>query len=347
MRNTIFILLFSSFFIGIKEKKGDFTVKMENGKSFEVFTIYDKNGLLEKYRADISAPVCEDQVCYDVHIAFNWNLFGEFKDFEIQKNDPLTKLDHKPFLSEDYQKLQSILVNRDLNFVKVPAIELVEKPDKPKVDGYSGATKLTIKKEVIEGALFTCYTLWHIANGAVVDSIKNHTKAAMNKSLVSKIIGLKSQTANYYLINSLNKEGFSENIDALLGVVLESEGYFAKNAFEKIPEDIFGTNSLQKFIIKNFQKQDYFTQKAILQKLEKVKHLPELKNYLIQQIEIHNSLKNQQLITLVLKDLDKENLQKLLVKLNEFKIPVSESNFILLKKTAIKFDLIINNIVKL
>ncbi len=347
MRTAIFLLLFSSFFIGIKEQKGDFTVHLENGQSIEVFAIKDKDGLLEKYRADITAPVCEDRVCYDVHIAFNWNLLGEFKDFEIRKNDPLTKLDHQPFLPEDYQKLQSILVSRDLNFVKVPASELVEKSDKSKVDGYSGATKLTIKKEVIEGALFTCYTLWHIANGAVVDSIKNHTSAALNKSLVSKIIGLKSQTGNYYLINSLSKEGFSENIDALLSVIVESEGYFAKNAFEKIPEDIFVTSSIQKFIIENFLKQDYFTQKAILQKLEKVNLLPELKNYLIEQIEAHNSLKNQQLIALVLKDSDEENFQKLVVKLEKFKIPVSESNFPKLERLAKEYNQDISSIKKL
>jgi hypothetical protein len=347
MRAVIFGLFFCSILFGVKEPKGDFTVKADSGGSFEVFAIKDKDGLLEKYRADITAPVCEDRICYDVNIAFNWNLFGEFKDFEIRENDPLTKLDHKPFLPEDYQKLQSILASRDLNFVKVPASELVEKSDKPKLDGYSGATKETVKKEVIGGAIFTCYTLWHIANGAVIDSIKNHTGAALSRQLISKIAKQKSSTGNYFIINALNEQGYYENMDEILALLVDSKGYFAKNAIEKIPKGVFETKPAQQFVVSNFRNLDYFTQKALLLKLELVSLFPELRQFFIEQIDIQNSLKNQQLVSLSLRKINIESFEKLVEKLVLNKIQVSEKNYIMLQKLAKEFNLTIDGIEKL
>ncbi|WP_341227895.1 hypothetical protein [uncultured Arcticibacterium sp.] len=330
---SIILCLFCSSFLRFDhQEKGDLEVNMENGGSFKVTALKDKQGLLDTYRANIIAPVCEDRVCYDVNLIFNWNLIGEFIDFEILSGEPLTKLDHIPFSPKDYQRLQSILRNQDLNFVKIPAEELVVKSDKPKLDGYSGATKETVKKEVIEGALYTCYTLWHVANGAVVDSIKAHTSADLDKNLVSKMIGQKSQTNNYFLINRLDEASYSENIDAILGLMAESKGYFSKNAFEKIPETLFESKSVQNYIINNYQELDYFTQKAILKKLEKVKHHSELSEFLINEISLDNTFQNQKLVALILRQIDKEVFAELLTKLKDNQIPISDENFFEIEK---------------
>lgn len=342
---SIFLCLFCSSFLRFDhQEKGDFEVNMENGGNFKVIALKDKQGLLDKYRANIIAPVCEDRVCYDVNLIFNWNLIGEFIDFEILSGEPLTKLDHIPFSPKDYQRLQSILRNQDLNFVKIPAEELVVKSDKPKLDGYSGATKETVKREVIEGALYTCYTLWHVANGAVVDSIKANTSSDLNKSLVTKMIAQKSQTNNYFLINHLDKNGFKENIDAILGLMAESKGYFSKNAFEKIPESLFESKSVQDYIITNYQELDYFTQKAILKKLEKVKHHSELSQFLINEISIDNTFQNQKLIGLILRQLDKEIFAEFLIKLKEDQIPISDENLTKIKKVNDSYALNLDNL---
>ncbi|AWV99286.1 hypothetical protein DJ013_14375 [Arcticibacterium luteifluviistationis] len=315
------------------QERGAFEVEMDNGGRFNVIALKDEQGLIDKYKANILAPVCEDRVCYDVNLIFNWNLIGEFVDFEVFSKEPLTKLDHIPFSPEDYQRLQGILKNQDLNFVKIPAEELVVKSDKPKLDGYSGATKETVKKEVIEGALYTCYTLWHIANGAVVDSIKSHTVNALNADLVSKIAKQKSQTANYFLINHLDTNGFKENIATILNSITESKGYFSKNAIERIPEDLFGLSLVQDFIIINYSDFDYYTQKAILSKLENVSNLPPtLSQFFIDQLSTESSFSNQKIISLVLKNIDKSIFETLVEHLNTNAIPVSEENFVEIEK---------------
>jgi len=320
------LLLFCSFLI-FDDRGEAFTIETENEGSFKVFAVKDKTGLIEKYSANVNAPVCEDRVCYDVNLIFNWNLIGEFVSYEVHPKDPLTKLDHIPFLPEDYQKLQSILTSQDLSFVKIPAKELVDKSDEPKVDGYSGATKETVKKEVIEGALYTCYTLWHIANGPVIDSIKNYTKKALNKPLIEKIIGQHNQSAHYYLINNLSATQFEENIGGILGLMTESKGYFSKNAIEKIPQSLFESKLVQDFIMANYAQLDYYTQMAILKKLVNIRHSPELKAFFIRQINEKNSFQHQKLITLVLQNIERADFENLITHLIQNKIAVSEENY--------------------
>jgi hypothetical protein len=325
--SSIFLCLFcSSFLIYDHQERADFEVRMKNGGIFKVIALHDKYGLIDTYRANIVAPVCEDRVCYDVNLIFNWNLIGEFIDFEILSDEPLTKLNHIPFLPEDYQKLQHILRNQDLSFVKIPAEELVLKSEKPKLDGYSGATKETVKKEVIAGALYTCYTLWHIANGAVMDSIKSHTSSALNKELITKIINQRSQTNNYFLINHLDLTSYRENIDAILSLMTQSKGYFSKNTFERIPETLFESKSVQDYIIANYEELDYYAQKALLKKLEKVKHHPDLSQFIIGQINLNNTFQNQKLIALVLHHLERTTFSKLVTNLKENSIPLSDEN---------------------
>jgi hypothetical protein len=329
------------------QEKGDFKVQIENGGSFYVNAQKDAEGLIDKYRANIKAPVCEDRVCYDVNLVFYWNIIGDFISYETPQNEPLTKLDHVPFMPEDYQKLQKILVSQDLNFVKIPAKELVENPDQPKVDGYSGATKETVKKEVIGGALYTCYTLWHIANGAVADSIKKHSTNALNKALVSKIISQKNQKANYFLINNLPTHGFEENLKEILNIMTESKGYFSKNAFEKIPANLFNHNDLQGYILNNYLEFDYYTQKVIINKLEGKNLTAELKQFFLKEINPENTFQNQKLVALLLKNADKKTFKNVILQLEKNKTSVSEKNFEEIKKLNELYHLNISNLEKL
>jgi hypothetical protein len=311
-----------------------FTIELKNGGEFGMNEVYwgDK---LERYSADIVAPVCEEGICYNVNVIFNWNLIGEFINYQTQPYNPLTKLDHKPFTLADYAKLQSILTNHDLVFTGMSADKLVTKTRDNNVDAYSGATVEAIKGEVIEGALFTCHTLWHVANGAVVDSIRNHTKSRLDKRLIEKIIGYNSASAHYYLINNLSEAQFAGNLTEVLALVKNGKGYLLKNTIEKIPEKLFDTQMLQGFLIKNYDSLSYYTQVAVLNKLQNSTIKPELSAALLTQISDRNSAQNQKIITLVIKNKDADATQKLLNYLIKQKIKISEMNYRLLEEMKV------------
>ncbi|GHB79805.1 hypothetical protein [Persicitalea jodogahamensis] len=307
-----------------------FEIETKNGGSFEVEEVRwgDK---LAKYSANIMAPVCEEGICYNVNVVFNWNLIGEFIDYQVQPYDPLTKLDHKPFTLADYAKLQGILTNHDLIFTGLPADELVVKAEET-VDGYSGATIEAIKDEVIDGALFTCYTLWHIANGAVVDSIRQHTQRQLDKPMIAKIIGYNTASANYYLIDHMSETQFAQNLPEIIGLIQAGKGYFPKNAIEKIPEKLFGRQEMQDFLIQNYDSLSYYTQVAALSKLQNVPLQKDLTSMLLTQISDRNSIQNQKIIALIIRNNDEEAIKKMVDHLIEKKIKLSAANYQLLQK---------------
>lgn len=308
-----------------------FKIETKNGGEFEVNELR-WGEKLEKYSANIMAPVCEEGICYNVNVVFNWNLIGEFIDYQVQPYDPLTKLDHKPFTLADYAKLQSILTNHDLVFTGLSADKLVVKTAEADVDGYSGATVAAIKDEVVDGALFTCYSLWHIANGPVVDSIRRRTQLLLDKPMIAKIIGYRSASAHYYLISHLSEAQFAKNLPEIIGLIKTGKGYFPKNAIEKIPEKLFITKKMQDFLVRNYDSLSYYTQVAALNKLQNAPLQNDLASKLLTQISDRNSAQNQKIITLLIKDNDRSLVQKLIDHLIEKKIKLSNANYQLLQE---------------
>lgn len=311
-----------------------FKIETKNGGRFAVQEVRwgDK---LERYSADIMAPVCEEGICYNVNVTFNWNLIGEFINYQVKPHDPLTKLDHKPFTLGDYAKLQSILTNHDLTFTGLAADKLVVKTDDPTVDGYSGATIEAVKNEVIEGALFTCYTLWHIANGAVVDSIRRHTQRQLDTPMITKIIGYQSPSAHYYLIDNMSEGQFAQHLPEIIGLIRTGKGYFPKNAIEKIPEKLFGKQEMQDFLIQSYDSLSYYTQVACLNKLLNVPLQNKLTDKLLTEISARNSAQNQKIITLIIKNNEAGAIQKLMDVLVDKKIKLSKENYQLLQNLSV------------
>ncbi|GAB2791963.1 hypothetical protein GCM10027275_41020 [Rhabdobacter roseus] len=335
MKFVVFVLMgLSGLLTYLVSKPGPaFEILTKNGGSFEVQEVR-WGDRLEKYSANIMAPVCEEGICYNVHVIFNWNLIGEFINYQTQPYNPLTKLDHKPFTLADYAKLQRILTSHDLVFTGLSPEKLVVKAEET-VDGYSGATVEAIRDEVIEGALYTCYTLWHIANGPVVDSIRRHTQRQLDKPMIAKIIGYNTSQAHYYLIEHMSEAQFAQNLTEILGLVKNGKGYFPKNAIEKIPEKLFGRQEMQDFLVQQYDSLSYYTQVAALNKLQQVPLKNELSTKLLTHISDRNSIQNQKIITLIIQNNDQDTLQRMIEHLIQSKIKISEANYQLLQKARV------------
>ena len=333
---TLFCILSPSFW-GRSSLSGDFSVPIKTGGSFEVFTHKDSNGLPDSYRATLKVPVCEDRLCYDVKIGFTWNLIGEFEAFEVPSDEPLTKLDHVPFTQEDYLKLSAILSNREAYFVQIPFEELVDPSSE--VDAHSGATKASIKNEVIEGALYTCYTLWHIVHGPVVDSIRAYTAQRLDGALVNKLVAQKKPSLNYYLLATLRGQALEQHLEAVLTMIRESKGYFSKNAIEAFPPKLFEQENVREFTKNYFGQADYYTQKAILTKLAMLDDCTALSAFLLTQLTSQNTFLAQSLVEILLKKPDKPTLAALIRQLETQRLTLSVQNHTRLTDYALQYGL--------
>lgn len=258
----------------------------------KVDTLYDASGVPDGYQAHVHIPVCEADKCYAIEIIFRWDLIGRFLDYDTIPGSGLTKLDHIPFTEADYLRLRDILKNENSPLASYEKDQLVKDTRTSEIDGFTGATIAEVKENVIEGAVYSCYTLWHIAYGPLVNELQQITYGSFDEEVVQKLVGLKDQQVNYFLINNLNEEGFVSYRKFILQTIADGNGYYPKNAIEKIPTGIFQEDSTQLFFAKEFEKLNYFAQVALLEKLEHRKLHQSMITILAKQLDERDSYRN-------------------------------------------------------
>ncbi len=294
LRNTSFLVVLL-LIIGSRNTNQDNSVTPGNLADtllIEINPIYDRLDLIDKYQVFVNTPVCEANNCYSIQINFYYDPIGNFLSYDTLPGKALTKLDHIPFTAADYQKLQDILANHGSLLSSYSKDQLISNTRNSEIDGITGATNLEIKENVIEGAVYSCYTLWHIAHGLLVDSLQNMTASMFSKALIKKLVNRHDQGINYYLINKYTDQDFENYLPEVLQTIRQGEGYYAKNALEKIPVKVLNQAVSQDFFVEYFNKLDYFAQVALLKKFNRSSLSKELSSTLTQNLDHRNSYRN-------------------------------------------------------
>jgi hypothetical protein len=305
MIRLICLLFVGIFLFGSNEKfqeKPISTFVVADTISASLHVKRDSAGLPDGYEATVFTPVCETERCYAIEIILHWDLIGNYVKFDTLPGGELTKLDHIPFTKEDYQKLNSILSNNNSALGAYSKDELVKNSRTSALDGITGATIQGIKDAVINGAVYSCYTLWHIAHGPVVDSIQASTRRLFSKELVQKLVGFQVAEVNYFLLNHLSSDDFIMYLPEMLQSLELDEGYYVKNAIEKLPLDFYKDHRVQGYFENSFKKMDYFSQVALLEKLSKIELQESLKDTLAKNLTERNSYRNELIWGLINKD---------------------------------------------
>ena len=171
----------------------------------EVNLIFNKDSLPLFYYADILTPVCIDNICKPLYIELYWDLLSNYIGYGEYDDKLLSKYDHETFTSDDYLKLHELLSNprSPIERKKISDLYEVEKTREKaiqfkgeEVDGITGATKLEIKQSVVEGALFSCHTLYHLVYGNVQTQIRKTTESIYDEE-ISKSFFTSSLSLNF------------------------------------------------------------------------------------------------------------------------------------------------------
>lgn len=267
---------------------------------YKLVLVYDQEQQPIYFFRDIFTPVCLDRVCRPVRIKLFWDLLGNYLRYEVPKEEPLTKLDHQEFSPDDHAKLQEILSNENSLLKDFKMEDLVDSSSQrlsDSVDAVTGATKNTVKGEVIEGALYTCYTLWHLAHGNTVGEIREITQRKLNDTLLHLFFRSNNYHYVYFALdevmdeNGLISEGFLPDVLALLG----SDNVFAaRRVLQQINLSYFTAGNQQEQLWHVFDRSPYTLQVAILKRMTKLSldpvvtqqiadYLPKLNNALFKQ----------------------------------------------------------------
>lgn len=245
----------------------DFVFLTNDSINIQINALFDSDSILTGYKSLVLSPVCEDTTCYPVELYFYWDIFGNYLKYELPEGVELTKLDHKSFTEDDYKKLSLLLQNTNPSFLGMSKEELIGEVDNDSIDGYSGATVTVVKDEIIEGAVYSCYTLWNIAHGKVVDRIQCKTKELLSPGLVKHIVSTGNTDGCYFLVNNFKEGDFIQYSDEVVSMIKSSKGYLAQKALEKMPDTLVANVQFQKNMVTVYPELDYYAQKSFLKRL--------------------------------------------------------------------------------
>lgn len=263
------------------------TVDEYNGVSYTVQLKADEAGNPAFYHAYVFTPVCDDDLCKPVYIDFYWDLLGNYQHYEVPSNHPLTKMDHLVFTPDEYARLHDILQDPESLLKDYQIEELVESTEQVRpggnVDGVTGATSKSLQAVVIPGALYTCYTLWHIAHGRVRDTIADITESLLSPALLEQFLRSGNYRYQHYALDRLidgqgNVEpGFEQDI---FNLIASPNVFLAQRVVKAISPDYLQSARRQRWLGQLFIGANYRLQLALLDKFRKVSLQEELKNTL-------------------------------------------------------------------
>ncbi len=307
-RNTsilcVFLSVTISAFSQIPLNTKAYTLTINDSTEYTLKLALDTAGQPQYFFSNIFTPVCLTGECKPVYINFYWDLLGNYTRFDLPPRTELTRMDHKPFKPDDYEKLQTILANTHSLLKDVSMEDLVGKGTEnlaDSVDAKAGATLKTVKNEVIDGAVYTCYTLWHIAHGKVVAEMQRITETFKSEELLHRFLTDRNHHYQYWAMERImTDEGkVTTGFEADMQQVIRGKNIFtARYALQKLHNQFFVDKTRQRWLWETYQTASYPLQIAILKKMTSLSSLTdETKEFLAQQL----SNANQEQATLLLK----------------------------------------------
>lgn len=187
----LLILSFLTWSIG-QTKTNEIKIEI-NDKEVKLYQVVDHNKIVQYYYTDIAQyPELKPSNCEEMHIRIYWDLLGNYLHFEKLKEEALTKVGGDEFEKNEYITLHGILNNKN-SVMEICEYELLtpeETENDYHLDGITGATTTNLEYEIVEEAIKTAFTLWHISNGKITDKIAKISNTYFDEHSYEKKISL-------------------------------------------------------------------------------------------------------------------------------------------------------------
>lgn len=214
----------------------------------QVWLLKNEKGQARLFYAPITTPVCIDGKCKPVHITLYWNLIGNYVGYALPPTIPLSKYDHESFEPTDYSRLHDLLLDdksvlkrkklEDL-FDKSAAIKEKVTYKGEEIDAVTGATKKEIKASLVAGALYSCYTLWHLAHGPVKDSIESYTIEQKPELIENYLLYTPYRDYQHFAVRQLDTIAILRNVERVVELVERTAPLTRSYLLKKLPKSVF------------------------------------------------------------------------------------------------------------
>lgn len=221
------------------------------------------------YESRINTPVCDDKLCANVILMFYWDLAGNYVRFDTLPGKPLTKFDHKRFSEADYKKIDQLLKDKNSMLRVLDKEDLVDKTVKIKsttVDAVTGATPKTIKNAVVEGAVYSSFTLWHFINGAVKDSMAAYTRSIYSDRIAMRLLKSENYESQLFALKQWSETDYELHTDLLFQVIKQSAPLVRAYIITKAPLP-FKSMGKNKALVAIFPDLDAYSKSILLNRI--------------------------------------------------------------------------------
>lgn len=275
MKNRVYICaLFLAFLNGacsVAGEKADLLsvevahpgVNGGDSQSCDITRIIDSNGFPQEYYLDVDSVVCGDNVCEVIKVRIHWDALGGYLRYELPKGGNLTKNGHKSFSTADHEKMHMILSDPNSALRKFDPASLTLEANDHDVDAVTKPTPLFYQNSVVNGAIYTCYTLWHWANGDASAKIVEMTSKTCTHEQLMRYVNEGTEKFFIFAMNQLGERGVFDT--ATVNAVIKRAnhdrafylqgaiGYFEMSQTKNIP-DLYYKAMLRFFSEGNSQK---------------------------------------------------------------------------------------------
>lgn len=245
----------------------DFFIEIDSFGRREVMALVNEKKAPVLYTADIATPVCADGECKLMHIKFYWTLLGEYAGFDRYPEMPLTKHDHDLFEEGDYLKLHHLLMDDKSPLARRTIDQLVEKPKMRRVNGVdaiSGATITQVKEAVVSGALYSCYTAWHLVYGDIQKQLKAHTQATVNQEMILNMLYSDHSGYQLFALNHMDAQQYQANFEQLARIFKTGTPLVRKIITKRLTSKLKNTPELQRPFWEAFELVDPSSQSLMI-----------------------------------------------------------------------------------
>jgi len=251
-----------------------------------------------QYFSEINMPVCDDTLCANVELKIYWDLAGNYAGFDTIPGNPLTKFDHLKFDTADYQKMDKILKNRNSSLRILNMEDLVDKSVKVKsnvVDAVTGATPKTIKNAVVEGAVYSSFTLWHFVNGTIKNRLASFTQDIYSEPIARQLLQSDNHETQLFALRKLSEKDYEVHSDLVFDVIGHSAPLIKAYIIVKVPLP-FNNIEKNKQFVALFPELDDYSKSIFLNRITTEENVAKSLLPLVLSINENLNQKQQELI---------------------------------------------------
>lgn len=230
------------------------------------------------YASDITTPVCIDGLCKPMYLTLYWSLVGDYVGYGVFQDNLLTKFDHEPFDTADYHKFHELLLNKHSILERKTMEDLFDENIQTKkekitfqgkeVDAVSGATKAEIAESVVKGALYSCFTAWHLAHGEVKERIAEHLLSRYTPALARSFLDSKHEDYQFFALKQMDTSALVQNLPKVQQIFSSSSPMIRLYLLKKLPKSIWKTEVGALPFFQTFTYTDINTRTSLLNHLQ-------------------------------------------------------------------------------